>query len=202
MEESKEKIALVDFFHTQIEFGEQMTIDLSEKIKEWEHSKLNSPHNQDYEELRKIFLDFIFEKIERRSDSTRSKYISFINDPLYTIRVRDYIKSILNKKNQKPSNPVNEPESNYEEIFPSELFLEKSMKFQEIIPDTFYGQGTVFIENIEQKKLLIEVNAGSATPEEIADILSDISILYRKMGGSGINLSIEGVKERKEVESW
>lgn len=51
-------------------------------------------------------------------------------------------------------------------------------------------------------KLLIEVNSGDATPEEIAEILSDISILYRRMGGSGLNLSVEGVKEKKEVTSW
>jgi hypothetical protein len=37
------------------------------------------------------------------------------------------------------------------------------------------------------RSLTITVDAGSAPPEEIAEILSDLSILYRRMGGSGIN---------------
>ena len=36
------------------------------------------------------------------------------------------------------------------------------------------------------------VQPGSASPKEIADLLADVSILYRLMGGSGISFDIEG----------
>lgn len=39
--------------------------------------------------------------------------------------------------------------------------------------------------------LKLEVYPGSAPPEEIADLLSNLSILYQKMGGSGINFTPE-----------
>ena len=35
----------------------------------------------------------------------------------------------------------------------------------------------------------IEIYLGTAPPEEISDLLSNISILYRNMGGSGINFA-------------
>lgn len=41
--------------------------------------------------------------------------------------------------------------------------------------------------------ILVEVDVGSASPQEIADILSDLSILYRRMGGNGIDFSPQGV---------
>jgi hypothetical protein len=49
--------------------------------------------------------------------------------------------------------------------------------------------------------LVLRVDPGSAPPEEIADILSDISLLYRKMGGSGINFTPQGIHFLAAVES-
>ena len=45
----------------------------------------------------------------------------------------------------------------------------------------------------EMATLSITVDPGTAPPEDIADVLSDLSILYRKMGGSGINFSLKGI---------
>lgn len=41
--------------------------------------------------------------------------------------------------------------------------------------------------------LLVLVDPGEAPPEVIADVLSDLSILYRKLGGSGINFALHEV---------
>lgn len=43
------------------------------------------------------------------------------------------------------------------------------------------------------RSVLVTVDAGSASREEIADILSDLSILYRRMGGSGITFTPQNV---------
>ena len=40
--------------------------------------------------------------------------------------------------------------------------------------------------------LTVEVALGTSPMEVVSDLLSDISILYRKMGGSGINFTPEG----------
>lgn len=40
--------------------------------------------------------------------------------------------------------------------------------------------------------LTINIIIGTSPQEEVSDLLSDISILYRKMGGSGINFTPEG----------
>lgn len=40
----------------------------------------------------------------------------------------------------------------------------------------------------------ILIDPGSAPAEEIADILSDLSVLYRRIGGSGIDFTPEGVR--------
>jgi hypothetical protein len=41
----------------------------------------------------------------------------------------------------------------------------------------------------------ILIDTGSAQPEHIAQILSEISSLYRMMGGTGISYSVEGVAQ-------
>jgi hypothetical protein len=41
--------------------------------------------------------------------------------------------------------------------------------------------------------LSVVVDPGEAPPEAIAEVLSEISLLYRRMGGSGINFSLAGV---------
>lgn len=38
--------------------------------------------------------------------------------------------------------------------------------------------------------LLITVDCGDAAPEEIAELLADLSLLYRRVGGSGIDFSL------------
>ncbi|HEX6040049.1 hypothetical protein [Longimicrobium sp.] len=48
-------------------------------------------------------------------------------------------------------------------------------------------------EAVSVDRLVLTVDPGSAPPEEIADILSDLSILYRRMGGSGINFTPQDV---------
>lgn len=49
-------------------------------------------------------------------------------------------------------------------------------------------------ESAEMPKLptlVVRVFPGRATPEEIEDILNDLSELYRSMGGSGIKWSLD-----------
>lgn len=48
--------------------------------------------------------------------------------------------------------------------------------------------------------LSVTVDPGSASPAEVADILSDLSILYRRMRGSGIDFSPQGVEIFAEAE--
>ena len=45
----------------------------------------------------------------------------------------------------------------------------------------------------KQNQLKLIIDPGTAPPEFVADFLSDISILYRMKGGSGINFTIENV---------
>jgi hypothetical protein len=47
--------------------------------------------------------------------------------------------------------------------------------------------------SVETHPLSVTVDTGSASAEEIADILSDLSVLYRRMGGSGIDFTPQGV---------
>ena len=51
----------------------------------------------------------------------------------------------------------------------------------------------------EPAKLHIDIDPGTAPPEEIADILSDLSILYRLYGGSGITFTLDGVLNITEL---
>lgn len=51
----------------------------------------------------------------------------------------------------------------------------------------------------EKPKITINVKKGDASPEVIADLLSEISILYRKTGGSGINFSLENIRIDQNV---
>lgn len=58
-------------------------------------------------------------------------------------------------------------------------------------------------ENLDEEEFTTQVfddlditfDFGNANPEFIADLLSDISSIYRKMNGSGINFSFEEVKQ-------
>lgn len=50
-------------------------------------------------------------------------------------------------------------------------------------------------------KLNLSINPGTAPSEVVADFLSEISLLYSKMEGSGINFSFEGVKLHENVDS-
>jgi hypothetical protein len=47
--------------------------------------------------------------------------------------------------------------------------------------------------SLDDSALLVLVEPGSAPPGDIADILSDLSILYRKLGGTGINFAFQEV---------
>ena len=47
-------------------------------------------------------------------------------------------------------------------------------------------------------ELLLSVDPGSAEPEEIAEILAEISRIYRKIGGSGISFRLDDVTVREE----
>ena len=47
-------------------------------------------------------------------------------------------------------------------------------------------------ETFGKQELLLLINQGAASDEEVADVLSDISILYRMQRGAGINFEIEG----------
>ncbi len=73
------------------------------------------------------------------------------------------------------------------------------------------GGGIVHLENTEileaAKRLLsestfdsieFELNSGAAPLELVADILSDLSILYFKKGGSGLDFSPNGINIVKE----
>jgi len=44
-----------------------------------------------------------------------------------------------------------------------------------------------------REQLQITVSPGTATPEQIGELLAEISILYRMMGGSGLNFSKENI---------
>jgi len=44
-----------------------------------------------------------------------------------------------------------------------------------------------------KEELHLLIDQGNASDEEVADLLSDISILYRMQGGAGINFEIEGI---------
>ncbi|MEM7573073.1 MAG: hypothetical protein AAF433_09240 [Bacteroidota bacterium] len=58
------------------------------------------------------------------------------------------------------------------------------------------------IEASDFQKLSIKISSGTAPSEIIADFLSEISLLYSKMEGSGINFSFEGVKLHENVDSY
>lgn len=47
--------------------------------------------------------------------------------------------------------------------------------------------------------LQITISPGSAPPEEIEKLLAHISIVYRKMGGEGINFSLDNVFDHKFI---
>jgi len=54
----------------------------------------------------------------------------------------------------------------------------------------------------ENPQLQLIIDQGSAPPELISGILADLSLIYREMGGSGINFAPDGVlkvKERADV---
>lgn len=50
-------------------------------------------------------------------------------------------------------------------------------------------------------ELAVFIDPGTAPPEEIAEILSALSILYRRMGGSGINFTPQDVHFLAAVQS-
>ncbi|MEM7573075.1 MAG: hypothetical protein AAF433_09250 [Bacteroidota bacterium] len=50
--------------------------------------------------------------------------------------------------------------------------------------------------------LNIAIQPGTAPTEVIAELLADISLLYRKAGGSGINFSFDGVEIHETVEGY
>ncbi len=52
-------------------------------------------------------------------------------------------------------------------------------------------------ENTEEN-LLLSVDPGTASPEEIAELLADLSRIYRKVGGSGITFRFEDVTVKEE----
>ena len=57
------------------------------------------------------------------------------------------------------------------------------------------------IYSIRNRNSTIKVSLGSTPASELSDILSDLSIIYRKMGGSGLDFSMNGVKMEEEVSS-
>ena len=62
------------------------------------------------------------------------------------------------------------------------------------IAHTNYTSAEVFGDELGQlHPLKLIIDQGTAPDEVVADILSDISILYRLQGGSGINFELEGV---------
>lgn len=52
----------------------------------------------------------------------------------------------------------------------------------------------------ELADLELVIDAGTASDQQIADVLSDLSLLYRAVGGSGINFTLSGVYELSEIE--
>ncbi len=55
-----------------------------------------------------------------------------------------------------------------------------------------------FYDPDPNSQLNVYIETGRASKEEIAEIIADISILYRKLGGTGINFSFEGIHILKE----
>lgn len=49
-------------------------------------------------------------------------------------------------------------------------------------------------QNEKFDELLIKIEPGNAPPKVIAEILKDFSMLYRKIGGSGLNITPKGVQ--------
>lgn len=54
-----------------------------------------------------------------------------------------------------------------------------------------------FSTNISDNPIKLLIDNADAPPDEIADFLSELSILYRMMGGSGINFELEDVLQLK-----
>lgn len=49
-------------------------------------------------------------------------------------------------------------------------------------------------------ELPLLVDPGTAPPEVIAELLADISLIYRRLGGSGIAFRFEQIFVKEEVE--
>ncbi len=71
-------------------------------------------------------------------------------------------------------------------------------KYSLEILSTHLGIEVEFYDPDPNSQLNVFVEKGNASKKEIADIISDISVLYRKIGGSGINFSFEGIHIRSE----
>lgn len=109
------------------------------------------------------------------------------------IRLHDKLLLILSKDSVHSQWVKDEIEAAYEE----EARRGKAVLFPLRLDDAVFESSEAWAAKLRRQRHIGDftytVDPGTAPPEDIADVLSDLSILYRKMGGSGINFSLKGI---------
>lgn len=113
-------------------------------------------------------VDFLVNRGFEIQDKPSAK----ITDEMYNILLEEFSKDA--KRNKKE--------------------IKESSEEPTILKETLHKQE----EDYDIKPIEIFVDIGDAPEEEIVDILSDISSLYRMMGGNGISFTFKGIKELEE----